>query len=618
MTSPFTELERDLWRPPQKITVSQWADRYRRLPSTDPKPGPWRTSFTPYWRGVMDAFNDPRVEEIVIEAGAQVGKSRILENIAGFVACEDPVDMLMVVARDSDVRTLLRSRLKPLIDDCPALSRQLTDSAQDVNREQVQFRRCALFLAASNSSAGLASKSCGVVLLDEIGKWPAEIKHEGSPIDLARQRTNAFAGRRKIVAVSSATTEKHGIHPEYLRTDQRRFYVPCHACGHFQHLRWEQVKFEGRDPDRILADDLAWYECERCAERWSDAEKRQAMASGVWCPEDGEVLEDGSVIGRLDAAAQGFHVPGLLSPLRTFADFAARWLRAQKNRRKLAVFFRSDLGLPWQEVETEREAEDVEAARGDHLLGEVPAGAEILCAGIDVGKHVVHWVVRGFARGLESWLVQRGVAATPQEAVAAVRAVQGTDPVRIACIDSGWNTSRIYELCANWKGFLRPVKGKDRREPGRPILPTAIDQTPSGKHLPGGLKLWSIDTGFFKDLLEQHQAEGTWHLPMDIDSAFCEQIAAEHKVIDEDGFEKWELRSEGLPNHFLDAEVYSMVAAYMLGLWKMRAGSAPRADVPRPATTPTQPAADLGMQPAGRGRARGGGRRRGGGWGSFR
>ena len=51
-------------RPPPKLTISQWADRYRRLSSeSSAEPGYWRTARAEYQRGIMDAITDGTVKE---------------------------------------------------------------------------------------------------------------------------------------------------------------------------------------------------------------------------------------------------------------------------------------------------------------------------------------------------------------------------------------------------------------------------------------------------------------------------------------------------------------------------------------------------------------------------
>ena len=60
--------------PPPVLTVSEWADRYRKLSSESAaEPGQWNTDRAPYQRDIMDSINDPMVEDIVIMSSAQVG-----------------------------------------------------------------------------------------------------------------------------------------------------------------------------------------------------------------------------------------------------------------------------------------------------------------------------------------------------------------------------------------------------------------------------------------------------------------------------------------------------------------------------------------------------------------
>ena len=70
--------------PPEKLTVSQWADKYRRLsPENSAEAGKWRTSRTPYLKEIMDSFTDPRVHDIVVVASSQVVKSEMINNMIG-------------------------------------------------------------------------------------------------------------------------------------------------------------------------------------------------------------------------------------------------------------------------------------------------------------------------------------------------------------------------------------------------------------------------------------------------------------------------------------------------------------------------------------------------------
>ena len=44
----------------------------------------------------MDAASDPSVTEIVVQAGAQLGKTEVLLNVIGFHVAHDPAPILVV------------------------------------------------------------------------------------------------------------------------------------------------------------------------------------------------------------------------------------------------------------------------------------------------------------------------------------------------------------------------------------------------------------------------------------------------------------------------------------------------------------------------------------------
>ena len=60
----------EAFRPPEKLTLSEWADRYAFLSAeSSAEAGRWHT--LPYQKGMMDAVTDPAVEQItVIEISA--------------------------------------------------------------------------------------------------------------------------------------------------------------------------------------------------------------------------------------------------------------------------------------------------------------------------------------------------------------------------------------------------------------------------------------------------------------------------------------------------------------------------------------------------------------------
>lgn len=91
--NPITKLA----EPPEILTVTEWADKHRRLsPENSAEAGQWKTSRTPYLQEIMDAFTDPKISRIVVVASSQVGKSEMLLNMIGYAIDNDPGGIMFV------------------------------------------------------------------------------------------------------------------------------------------------------------------------------------------------------------------------------------------------------------------------------------------------------------------------------------------------------------------------------------------------------------------------------------------------------------------------------------------------------------------------------------------
>ena len=105
--------------PPPDLTLSQWADRYRRLSSeSGSKGGKWNTEKAPWQREIMDAITDISVEKVVVMSAAQMGKTdAFLLNTIGYymhydpctILCMQPTDSYFISGRDRCLPTNSRS-----------------------------------------------------------------------------------------------------------------------------------------------------------------------------------------------------------------------------------------------------------------------------------------------------------------------------------------------------------------------------------------------------------------------------------------------------------------------------------------------------------------------------
>ena len=72
----------------------------------------------------MDACSDPKVKEVVVMAGAQLGKSEALLNIIGFHIDHDPCPILMLQPTESMAQSFSKDRIaNGLLRATPCLSR---------------------------------------------------------------------------------------------------------------------------------------------------------------------------------------------------------------------------------------------------------------------------------------------------------------------------------------------------------------------------------------------------------------------------------------------------------------------------------------------------------------
>lgn len=199
--------------PPSRLSVSEWADTFRQLPSESAEPGRWRTDRVPYMRSVMNAFTDSNVQRIVVKSASQVSKSECLLNIVGRTAHLDPCSIMIVQPTLSDAEDFSKARLSRMIADTKVLTPLFYDKARsrDANQTLLSkfFKGGRVVLVGANSSAGLASRPIKILLCDEVDIYPPSIKG-GDPIRLAEARTSTFF-RQENCAVFDA--DDRGIQP---------------------------------------------------------------------------------------------------------------------------------------------------------------------------------------------------------------------------------------------------------------------------------------------------------------------------------------------------------------------------------------------------------------------
>jgi phage terminase large subunit GpA-like protein len=587
----WTDNVRKAWELPREMTVSEWADECRILDHNSAEPGQWHTGRTPYLRGIMDALRDPLVEDITIMSSTQIGKTEAMLNMLGYAIDQDPAPAMWVHTIEADAKEFCSDRIQPMIRLSPALSSQLTNDTDDITKRGITFRRMKLYIGWANSPAVLSSKRIRYLFLDETDKYPPFSGKEADPIKLSTERTRTF-WNRKIVKCSTPTLEQGFINREYQKTDQRRYYVPCPHCGEYQVLVFPNIKFpkDEWDPEVIQGQKLARYECEKCDGIITDAMKQNMLLRGVWCPGGCHVNKEGKIMGEIpQTSRRGFWINCLYSPWLTFSEIAAEFLRTKGEPEEQMNFINSWLAEIWKENLGTTKPDQIKALALPCEPGIVPAGVRLLTAGVDVQKDHFYFAIRGWGVKWESWQILSMRVETWEDIITRLfntyypSEIRGVEPfpVMLSNFDTGYRTDEVYDICRAWMDRARPIKGKDHL-PGGPYKQTNNAKNPgTGAPIPGGLKLWLLDTAYYKNKVARLMHPSTpespklWHLHRDPEKSYVAGMCSEHKTLVRDKrtrrvHEEWRPVSQHAPTHFWDCEVYATAAAEMLRVYALR------------------------------------------------
>jgi len=556
----WTERELRALTPPEGITVSEWADKYRVLSARSSKePGKWKTERVPYAKAVMDAFCDNEVEEIVLCYGAQLSKTETMMNMLGYAIHQDPGPAMFVLPSEEIAKSFSKNRLQDLLLSSPPLRERLPASAHDFTNLEIILENMTIYLAWAGSPAVLASKPVRYVFLDEIDKFPPFSGREANPIALAKERTNSYQGFHKIVYASTPTTEKGNIWRQLQSCAViYRYKVPCPKCKKYIYLDFPNLKWpDVENPEEVFG--KVYYECPKCGHKITESQKGELLLKGKWV----EYERKGP--GRRKI---GFWLSALYSPFIPWDKLAYEFLISKEDPSLLMNFINSKLAEPFKEAVQKRDENDLAVWVRDYEPGQCPHDTVALTAGVDVQRDGFYFTVWAWTTNMEQWLIRHGFARNWEELEAALfgsRYLVAGTPVKIGrvFIDSGDNTREVYEWCWKNMGVVYPVKGRASISGGAFWKESVVEKLPgSSLRYGAGLRLVNLDVNYYKDDFWRRVDAGKVFFHKEVDQEFFKQLLAEEKRRVRRGnsyVEAWvRVRKD---NHYLDACVYSLAAA---------------------------------------------------------
>lgn len=557
--------------PPTEESIWQWAERGNII-LTPRQPtafhGVYNCDLTPYLRGIYDAINDPAIETVTICKGAQTGATLMAHICVAYWVAENPGPVLVVMPTGDLAKSCSETRIMPLIEDSPACSAELTGNADDFKLLEYVLRRSVVSIVGSNSPANLASRPVKRLLLDEVDKFPDQTAKEARAVNLAIERTKTFWDR-KILEISTPTTKAGYIYQSFLKGDQRRYFVPCHACGHMQVMKFPQFKFDSK-LSIIESADKAYYECEQCEAAWDDVQRIAAVRLGEWR----------ATAEPHERSHASFHLPAFLSPWVSLAEVVSMFRSTKNYPSEFQNFINSTLAELWEEAPKKAFSKEriVEIAKSNpYSRGQIPTKDEtFIVATVDV--QASHLVFSTWAMTMEChYLIDHGFLATLEdiELLRAARYKDAAGNIRRCArimLDSGYDTMSVYRYALKNPDVIL-LKGEQGRVTRQihPVRIANITSFPGGKMFGGNrqLRLLHIHHDHFKNELSR-ALDGAGNVKLffhsDIDDGYirqmCNEVLREGKP---DKFGNVSLYWEKVgKNDYFDCAQYSFATRHMM------------------------------------------------------
>ncbi|MGH0031727.1 MAG: phage terminase large subunit family protein [Myxococcota bacterium] len=583
---------------------------------TSPEAGRWRSRA--YQRPVLEAITDPANDQgvLYVAPSQRGGKTEILLSTIGYFMEADPSPQILISYSLEMVRRLSKRRLAGTIRETPCLRHLVKDARSRDSGNTVlekEYPGGEWTGVGANSAGGLSMAPKRVALFDEIDRYPTSAGTEGDPIALALMRTEAYWNRVAAYVTSPGDAETSNSWQLWEQSDQRQWMVACPDCGFRTWLKWEHVHWE-KDEDGRHRPETAIYACERCGVAWDDVTRWEACNAGAY-----EATREFSGLA-------GFRISALAIAGVTLEWIVRKWLLALGNPEKEKAFKTTVLAEWWtatygklpDETGLMARREPYAARDGRH---EVPAGAALVTAGVDVQDNRFEVSYYAWGAGEESWCLGHDVILGDPSNPALwldldtlllrpwPRALGGVDYVRGVAVDTGGHhTQAAYDFCGprfrrvtpdGGRAFVFAIKGQSGMGDLWPRGPSKVTTK---------VPLWPIrvDVGksqVYGRLSIPAAGPGYMHFPLSLEQPFFDGLVSEkcEQTLDRRTRKPvftWKLKQAGARNEPLDCAVYAYAALCGLRSQGFDLEAEVEALGRRPVFTPPEASAAQQQQPA--------------------
>jgi hypothetical protein len=312
----------------------------------------------------LRAIYDDAGPYVVLSKAAQIGGTTwaVLRSLH---ACLQGLNVIYFFPTRTDVLEFSKSRVSPLLQENPFLSRLMNDT------DTAGLKRIGeahLYLRGMQSTVGMKSVPADMVVFDELDETSPAAKA------MARERL-AHSDYKRVIELSNPSLPDYGVDEQFQKSDQRHWTLKCPACGRwtspvkeFPTKLGEEVKII-----RPSEDGCHYLACPGC-------EATLDLAAGDW------------VADFPDRAVHGYRISQLFSSKVDPGEI----LEEYRTTRFPDRFFNLKIGVPWADLERRLDVASVLSLCGDEVMLE-NAERGSFSMGVDTGK-LLHVVILRNAR----------------------------------------------------------------------------------------------------------------------------------------------------------------------------------------------------------------------------
>jgi hypothetical protein len=368
-----------------KLDLLTWTMVYRRMLV------PERPLDLAGHRYLVDIYGC-RAQKLVLFKASQMGASEYAVSYVLHAADQRMATVLYVFPTDVAVSDFSSARIGPAIEASPYLGSIVVEGGASEGKrgaDRVTLKRVRnrfVYLRGAQvdpkgNAKQLKSIDADIIVLDEVDEMDPR-----APAIAHKRLGHSRIGEERWI--STPTFTGVGVHAEWLKSDQREWFIRCEGCGAWQALTIDHVVEEWDQLGRPVrwhgqGEGQAWAACSECGKPIN------RMGQGQW------------VAAYPEREVAGFHLTRLFSPVADFAAIVANLATTDETKRREA--YNQDLGLPYTPRGGQMTDELLDKCRREYGYGQIvpridpqtrlDTGAAAPVMGVDVGK-VLHVVVR--------------------------------------------------------------------------------------------------------------------------------------------------------------------------------------------------------------------------------